>query len=501
MRLSHHPYVAAADIPPAVGDSAAFKQILMVVRSAFGVDFTEYKPSTLERRLARRMALRRADSLHDYLTLLQREPDEVRALYEDILIHVTSFFRDPEVFETLQSQILPAILADKPEGAPVRVWVAGCATGEEVYSIAIALLEVLGDSSHPVQLFGSDLSEPVIAKARAGLYPDAALRDVSEERRRRYFVKTDRGYRINKTVRDQCVFVQHDLARDPPFSKLDVVSCRNVLIYFDQALQKRIVPSFHYALNQPGYLLLGHSESISGFSQLFSVVDKASKIFARTALASTLRFAPRADTRRVERPAAEHDTRVQVSGKVDVAKHLDRLLLARYAPPGVLINDKLQILQFRGQTGSFLQPAPGDPQNDVIKMARPGLISALRATIAQARKDKAPVRRDGVEVDQDGVTQEVQPGGAAVHGLPGDPRAPVHRAVRRCGRRRRRDARQLARRHRRRWTRTAGFRGSSTSWWPPRSICSRWSRSTGGPTTISARPTKSSCRGTKSCRA
>ena len=258
---------------------------------------------------------------------------------------------------------------------------------------------------HPVQIFGSDLSEPVIAKARAGLYPDAALRDVSEERRRRYFVKTDRGYRINKTVRDLCVFVQHDLARDPPFSKLDLVSCRNVLIYFDQALQKRIVPSFHYALNQPGYLLLGHSESISGFSQLFSVVDKASKIFARTALASTLRFAPRADTRRVERPAAEHGTRVQVSGKVDVAKHLDRLLLARYAPPGVLINEKLEILQFRGQTGAYLQPAPGDPQNDVIKMARPGLIAALRATIAQAKKDKAPVRRDGVEVDQDGVTR------------------------------------------------------------------------------------------------
>jgi two-component system, chemotaxis family, CheB/CheR fusion protein len=406
VRLSHHPYVATTEAPPTAGDAAVRNQILMVVRNAFGVDFGEYKLSTVERRLARRMAVRRAQDLQGYLALLQGDPEEVRALYEDILIHVTSFFRDPAVFEALESQTLPAILKDKPEGAPLRIWVAGCSTGEEVYSIAISVLEVLGNSSRLVQIFGSDLSEPIIAKARAGLYPDAVLRDVSEERRRRYFVKADRGYRINKTVRDLCVFVQHDLARDPPFSKLDLVSCRNVLIYFDQALQKRVIPSLHYALNQPGYLLLGHTESISGFGQLFSVADKASKIFARTALASTLRFAPRFDPRRVERPVADPDPRTQVRGKVDVAKHLDRMLLARYAPPGVLINERMEILQFRGQTGSFLQPAPGDPQIDVIKMARPGLISALRATVAQAKKEMAPVRRDGVEVDQDGLTRK-----------------------------------------------------------------------------------------------
>src|SRR6185295_13421893 len=228
--------------------------------------------------------------------------------------------------------ILPAILKQKAEGAPLRIWVAGCSTGEEVYSNAMSVLDVLGTSSRPVQIFGSDLSEPVIAKARAGLYTDASLRDVSDERRRRFFVKADRGYRINKTVRDLCVFVQHDLARDPPFSKLDLVSCRNVLIYFDQPLQKRVIPSLHYALNQPGYLLLGHTESISGFAQLFSVVDKANKIFARTALPSTLRFAARFDPRRVEHPAVRPEARAQIRGKVDVAKHLDRMLLARYAP-------------------------------------------------------------------------------------------------------------------------------------------------------------------------
>ena len=404
VRLSRHPYVAAVHGTPAAGDADARNQILMVVRKAFGVDFGEYKPSTVDRRLARRMALRRVQDEQAYLALLHEDPAEARALYEDILIHVTSFFRDPALFDALESQVLPAILKDKPDGAPVRIWVAGCSTGEEVYSIAISVLEVLGNSSRPVQIFGSDLSEPVIAKARAGLYPDTALRDISDERRRRYFVKADRGYRINKTVRDLCVFVQHDLARDPPLSKLDLVSCRNVLIYFDQALQKRVIPSLHYALNEPGYLLLGHTESISGFGQLFSVVDKANKIFTRTALASALRFAPRFDPRRVERPAADPDTR-HVRGRVDIGQHLDRMLLARYAPPGVLINERMEILQFRGRTGSFLQPAPGDPQNDVIKMARPGLISALRTAVAEAKREMAPVMRTGVEVDQDGLTR------------------------------------------------------------------------------------------------
>ncbi|HUE69172.1 MAG TPA: chemotaxis protein CheB, partial [Candidatus Acidoferrum sp.] len=174
VRLSRHPYVAAADVPPAAGDADVHDQILMVVRNAFGVDFTEYKLSTLQRRLARRMAVRRAQDAQSYLALLQGDPNEVRALYEDILIHVTSFFRDQAVFDALESQILPAMLKDKPEGAPIRIWVAGCSTGEEVYSIAISVLEVLGNSSRPIQIFGSDLSEPIIARARAGLYPDAA---------------------------------------------------------------------------------------------------------------------------------------------------------------------------------------------------------------------------------------------------------------------------------------------------------------------------------------
>lgn len=225
---------------------------------------------------------------------------------------------------------------------------------------------------------------------------------MSEERRRRYFVKADRGYRINKTVRDLCVFVQHDLARDAPFSKLDLVSCRNVLIYFDALLQRRILPTFHYALNQPGYLLLGRTESISGFGRWFSTVDKENKLFARTAVPSTLRFAPAKSAPQPERMAPDARSAVPARRTVDLGRHLDRVLLARYAPPGVLVNEKMEVLQFRGQTGSFLQPAAGEPQNDLIKMARPGLVSALRAAIADAKLEMAPVVRSGVEVDEGG---------------------------------------------------------------------------------------------------
>ncbi|HVZ85403.1 MAG TPA: chemotaxis protein CheB [Polyangia bacterium] len=409
VRLSRHPYLvarAAAPEPrPSSEDTAAVGKILTMVRDTVGVDFTEYKGPTFERRLARRMALRRAVGPKDYVTLLEREPEEIRALYEDILIHVTSFFRDPEVFAALESRVLPAIVEQKPAGAAIRVWVAGCSTGEEVYSIGISLLEVLGEATNPVQIFGSDLSEAIIAKARAGVYPDSALRDVSEERRKRYFVKTDRGYRISKTVRDLCVFVQHDLARDAPFSKLDLVSCRNVLIYFDPILQRRILPTFHYALNQPGYLLLGRTESIAGFGRWFSPVDKPNRVFVRTAVPSTLRFAPRATAQPVERQPASDVAPAFVRRSVDLGRYLDRVLLARYAPPGVLINERMEVLQFRGQTGAFLQPAPGEPQNDIIKMARPGLVSALRAGIAEAKKEMAPVVRSGVEVDQDGFAR------------------------------------------------------------------------------------------------
>jgi two-component system, chemotaxis family, CheB/CheR fusion protein len=406
VRLSRHPYLSAGRPGLAGGDGVTLRKILRVVRDAVGVDFAEYKRPTLERRIARRMTLSRAQDLPAYLRILEADSQEIRALYEDTLIHVTSFFRDLEVFEQLKSAVFPKILRHKAEGAPIRIWVAGCSTGEEVYSLAIVLLEYLqaAGSNQPVQIFGSDVSDRAIERARGGTFPDSAMREVSQERRQRYFTKTDSGFRINKAVRDLCVFVRHDLARDPPFSKLDLASCRNVLIYFDQVLQRRIIATFHHCLREPGFLLLGRTEAISGFSQLFSPVDKAHKIFARTAAPSQLHFAPGAELFPAGAQSGAAKLAVNARAPGDMAKHLDRLLLARFAPPAVLVTAKLDVLQFRGQTGIFLQPAAGEPQSNLLKMARPGLMAPLRAAITQAKKEMAPVRK-AVEIEEDGVVR------------------------------------------------------------------------------------------------
>ena len=400
-RLSRHPYVSAASSPPSASDDRVLDEIFALVRNALGVDFGEYKAPSLKRRLARRMALLRIERLRDYLALLRDQPEEAVSLYEEVLIHVTSFFRDPDVFESLKSAVFPKILKTKAPAEPIRFWVAGCSTGEELYSLAIALLEFLDDSArrHPIQIFGSDISERAVQTARKGAYSDTVMREVSEERRRRFFTKVESGYRINKNVRDLCVFVRHDLARDPPFSKLDLVSCRNVLIYFGQALQRRVLPTLHYALRQGGFLLLGRAESLPGFRQHFSPIDKNNKVFVRTAAVSTLQFAPRTEVHPVTSRANPSPGTTSPLRPVDVARHLNRLLLTRYAPPGVLVDERMQILQFVGDTGRYLWAPPGEPQHNLLKMARGGLLSALRTTIAKAKRERVPVRTKGVEVE------------------------------------------------------------------------------------------------------
>ncbi|MDB4969029.1 MAG: Sensor protein [Myxococcales bacterium] len=411
-RLARHPYVAegATTSPPRLvtkQDDETLKKIFVVVRNAVGVDYTEYKPATLERRLARRMAVRKTATRDAYLKVLLEDPDEPKLLYEDVLIHVTSFFRDPEAFEQIKRNVFPAILGNKEDGAPIRLWIAGCSTGEEVYSLTIALTEYLDGAarSHPIQIFGTDISEKAIEVARAGVYSDGALRDVSDERRRRFFTKVDRGYRISKSVRELCVFVRHDLARDPPFSKLDLVSCRNVLIYFGAELQKRIIATFHYCLNSPGFLLLGRTESISGFNQFFTKTDRGGKSFARTARRSSLTFSPRAGSLN-----AETHRLAPVSGDpprptTDLAKYVDRLLLSKYAPAGVLVNEKLDVLQFRGRTGAYLEPPTGTPQHNLLKMAREGLLSPLRMAFGEAKKANDVRRRRGAVVGEDGESR------------------------------------------------------------------------------------------------
>ena len=411
VRLSRHPYLTAdPELPSEEADGDALNQILLLVREAVGVDYAEYKPATLQRRLARRMALRKAKSLRDYVRLLREDPQEARQLHEDVLIHVTSFFRDPEVFNALHKGVFEELLRPRQEDAPIRIWVAGCSTGEEVYSLAIEIFEFMSDAScpRPVQIFGSDISEQAIRTARQGVYPESAVVQLSEERRRRYFIKVDGGYRIHKMVREMCVFVRHDLARDPPFAKLDLIACRNVLIYFAAALQKRIVATFHYCLNQPGYLLLGRAEGVGGYAHFFSDVDKVNKIFARTALPSTLRFAGPGNG---DAFAGQAQARVSLERRrstVDVTRYVDRLVLAKYGPPGVIVNEAMEVLEFRGRTGPFLEPAAGEPQNNVLKMARPGLLSAVRDALAEAKKKMAPARKHAIAIGDDGSTRSCE---------------------------------------------------------------------------------------------
>jgi two-component system CheB/CheR fusion protein len=372
-------------------------QILAQLREASGVDFTSYKRTTIERRLARRLAKHHHGSLDAYSAFLAAHPDEASEVYEDLLIHVTEFFRDRPALEKVVAQF-PALLEHKPTDAPVRVWVPGCSTGEEVYSLAILLLELVGEHGRPIQLFGTDLSERAIDTARQGRYPEAVAAQVGSERLARFFRHEDGGYRIHREVRERCVFVRHDLVNDPPFSKLDLISCRNVLIYLGASLQQRVIPIFHYALEQPGYLLLGRAETISGFEVLFEPIDAEARIYARKPAARTTLTFPLAGQlgRQPWRSAGT------ARSTLDVQREVDHALLARYAPACVLVDDNLDVVQFRGRTGPFLEPPPGQPQVNLLRMAREGLAEQLPPVIQRARRGAAPVRQDNIVVRDHG---------------------------------------------------------------------------------------------------
>ena len=289
-RLACHPYVSPSSSPDllpagAQPDGNSINALFQLLRRTTRVDFTHYRKTTILRRIQRRMLVHKIENFADYVKYLQTNPAEVKALYQDMLIHVTSFFRNPRTFEALTHTVFPQILQRKGADSSVRIWVPGCASGEEAYSLAIVLLEFLGSKGPeiPIQLFGTDVSETSIRSARAGIYPANIQGDVSPERIRRFFTKVDDGYRINKSIREMCIFAQHNLLSDPPFSRMDLVCCRNLLIYFEPVLQVRVVSLFNYALNSGGYLVLGTSEGISAARDLFKIEDRESRIFSKKA--------------------------------------------------------------------------------------------------------------------------------------------------------------------------------------------------------------------------
>ena len=412
-RMGRHPYVRtfqqAGEPPLPPGDAdEAIRRICALLRTATGVDFELYKPATIRRRVARRLVLRKVEGLENYLHLLKQDRAELDALYEDIFIHVTSFFRDPEAFDVLRRSIVPKILANRPPGQALRVWVPGCSSGEEVYSTAISLLEALGRKPNPpeIQIFGSDISDRCVEHARAGIYSESVMAGVSQDVRSRYFVKVEGGYQIVKSVRDMCVFARHDITRDPPFSKLDLVSCRNVLIYMGPVLQKRVLELLHYALKPTGYLYLGKSESLGGNTNLFSVEDRKNKIYSRKPVIGSPQFAAAARESGRAGPA-QIAAGSAAPRAFDVKREAERILAERYAPAALVVDPDLYIVHFHGDTSPYLSPASGDPSFHLLRMVRPELLVDLRTAIHNAKKNDGPVRKQGTHFKQNGADRVV----------------------------------------------------------------------------------------------
>ena len=397
--VSRHPYVRAHAAERAVellleGKSDLGK-IFSLLRARTGADFSGYKKSTIDRRVRRRMVLRKAEKLSDYVKLLQADPAEALGLYEDLLINVTEFFRDPKTFEKLKKDIFPKLIEGRAPGEAIRIWAAGCSTGEEAYSLVIKLMDFLAekDANYPVQMFGTDISEVAIAKARYGFYPESVTAKIPQGILQRFFNKTERGYRISKSIRDVCVFARHDLMKDPPFSKLDLVSCRNLLIYLDQDSQNRVAQVFHYALKRDGYLVLGNAEGM-GSSNLFAIVDKNHKIYRKRQVADAPALIFPARSVRAHEPANKVPDGAWT--EQEVLREADRIVVDEYGPPGVVIDEQMKIIQFRGNMNPYLQPASGAASLNLLKMTRQDIVPELRAAIDLARRGTDPVRREAL---------------------------------------------------------------------------------------------------------
>ncbi len=415
-RIGRDPYLTLGQKPEEKATKEAneknFHRILRVLRSQTGVDFSHYRDSTIKRRIQRRMAVRSLGTMGEYAELVERDHAEIKQLFDDALINVTSFFRDPEMFEMLKERVFPDLLKSSPK--TIRIWVVGCSTGQEAYSMAIALVEFLDQklNAPAIQIFATDLSETVaIQSGRRGLYSEDIEAEVSPERLSRFFTKEDGGYRVSKVIRDLCVFAQQNIIADPPFSKMDLVSCRNLLIYFNPSLQRRVISTFHYALNSNGYLVLGEAESVGPSSDLFGAVGGAHKVFSKRGTAMrTLSGFTAPDVKRYATFPFSTEQGKAVN-PVDFQKEADRILLGR-SPAGVLVDSNLQVMQFRGRTNLYLEPPVGAASFNLLKMARDNLGIELGAAVKKAGTGKTPIRRTVPLRDRDAsrtVTFEVIP--------------------------------------------------------------------------------------------
>jgi len=407
--LRHARVITKSEQPPEEKDLSALEKVLILLRAKTGQDFSLYKTNTIHRRIERRMGIHQIDRIADYVRYLQQNPQEVELLFKELLIGVTSFFRDPAAWEYLQSEALPRLLASRPEGRVLRAWSAGCSTGEEAYSLAMAFREALDQvkpkSGLKLQIFATDLDPDAIDKARQGLYPVNIAADVTPARLQRFFVQEENGYRIGKEIREMVTFATQNLIMDPPFTKLDILICRNLLIYLTPELQKKLLPLFHYSLNPGGLLFLGSSESLSTFTDLFAPLENKLRLFQRreSLLAEPIAF-PSSFVPAQPGVPKEFSS---VKPAANLQSLADQLLLQHFSPPAVLTNDQGDILYISGRTGKFLEPAAGKANWNIFAMAREGLRFDLGSAFPRALRQKQPISLKGLKVGEGGSSQVV----------------------------------------------------------------------------------------------
>jgi two-component system, chemotaxis family, CheB/CheR fusion protein len=411
IRYVHH---SLDDVPEKTTDavnkrSGLLNEIFILVRSKTGHDFSYYKQNTILRRIERRMAVNQINRLSDYVRYMQDEPREANILFKELLIGVTNFFRDKDAFEALRDKAIPHLFENRSPDNPVRIWVPGCATGEEAYSIAILCQDAVRFTgrNHTIQIFATDIDSDAIETARVGLYPDSISVDVPPEYLERFFKREDSSFRINKEIRDRIVFSLQNVISDPPFSKIDLLSCRNLLIYLGSELQKKVLPLFHYSLKKDGFLFLGSSETIGEFSDYFAVLDRKWKLYKRkdTGLArgQVLDFhSPTETDRRVDAQIARHGAPPRGTNYREVA---EKVLLESYGPTGVVINEKSEVLYIHGRAGKYLEPPSGEFTGNIMAMAREGLKLDLATSIRKALAQKTEIRTEHVLVKTNGDYQ------------------------------------------------------------------------------------------------
>ena len=384
-------------IPPFEGKgSNALDKVFILLRRKTDHDFSHYKKNTICRRIERRMNVHQIEDIKDYVSYLEESETEVGILFKELLIGVTNFFRDAVVFDALRDKYLPKVLEEKPDDYTIRVWIAGCSTGEEAYSLAIILQECMQEMKRHfnVQIFGTDIDEDAITIARAGLYPESILADVSPERIARHFIKEDDGqYRVGKSIREMLVFAPQDVIKDPPFTKLDILSCRNLLIYLDTELQKKLLPLFHYSLKPSGILFLGSSETVGHPSDLFATLDKKGKIFRGLPSGTTnhprLDFSPAPVT--FERAEADVPESIRKAEEISALQLVETILQQSNMPPCVIIDDAANVIYVHGRTGRFLEPPEGKISVNILGMTREGLKPGLAGAIRKVALHKQEV--------------------------------------------------------------------------------------------------------------